>query len=102
MQRGGEKVITVYITDKSIIVKGHATEYHSKNGNLVCAAVSALTWNLINCLNILSEDNTVSNVESGHIEVRWEKLSDKGKLLVDSWYQGILAVNQEYGCIQIG
>lgn len=102
MQQGGEKVITVCITDKSISIRGHASEYHDVNGNLVCAAVSALTWNLINCLNILSDDNIVSNVESGHIEVGWERLSDKGKLLVDSWYQGILAVNQEYGCIQIG
>lgn len=102
MQQGGEKVITVCIADQSISMRGHASEYHSVNGNLVCAAVSALTWNLINCLDILSEDHIVSNVESGRMDIRWERLSDKGKILVDSWYQGILAVNQEYGCVQIG
>lgn len=94
-------MIRVCIRTKSIKIAGHASEYHSENGNLVCAAVSALTWNLMNCLEVLSEDEVNSNVSDGNVSIKWEELSDKGKLLVDSWYQGILAVKQEYNCIEI-
>lgn len=94
-------MIKVCITGRSIDIRGHASEYRSESGNLVCAAVSALTWNLMNCLEVLAEDKIESEVESGHIVVSWEKLSDKGKLLIDSWYQGILAVKQKYNCIEI-
>lgn len=94
-------MIRVYIRTKSIKIVGHANEYHRTNGNLVCAAVSALTWNLINCLEVLAEDKVNSNVADGNVSIKWEKLSDKGKLLVDSWYQGIIAVKQEYNCIEI-
>ena len=94
-------MIRVCVRSKSIKIAGHASEYHRANGNLVCAAVSALTWNLINCLEALAGDKVSSNVSDGNVSIEWEKLSDKGKLLVDSWYQGILAVKQEYNCIEI-
>ena len=94
-------MIRVCVRAKSIKITGHASEYHRADGNLVCAAVSALTWNLINCLEVLAEDKVNSNVADGNVSIKWEKLSDKGKLLVDSWYQGILAVKQEYRCIEI-
>lgn len=94
-------MIRVSVETKGVRVTGHASDYHKPGGNVVCAAVSALTCNLINCLRVLSEDTVKVSMASGNVSISWEKLSDKGKLLVDSWYQGILAIEQEYKCITI-
>ena len=37
---------------------------------------------------------------SGMTVIAWQKLTDKGKLLVDSWYLSLLDINREYNCIK--
>ena len=54
----------------------------------VCAAVSALTCNLINSLKDLTGDRIRAETASGMTVIEWEDLSDGGKLLVDSWFLG--------------
>ena len=66
----------------------------------VCAAVSALTCNLINSLKDLTGDRIRGETASGMTVIEWEDLSDGGKLLVDSWFLGIAVISQEYNCIQ--
>lgn len=51
-------------------------------------------------LTDLSEDCIQVEIESGMTMIQWESLSDKGKLLVDSWHLGLTEINKEYGCIE--
>lgn len=92
-------VIKVKISPKRICMEGHAGR--SINGqDIVCAAVSALTCNLINSLQDLTDNRIRADTASGLTVIEWEQLSEKGKLLVDSWFLGLTAINQEYNCIE--
>ena len=88
-------MITIKITDRSIRMNGHACQKSPDGIDRVCAAVSALTCNLINSLKDLTGDRI-----RGMTVIEWEDLSDGGKLLVDSWFLGITVISQEYNCIQ--
>ena len=79
-------MISIQITEHGIQMSGHAQCKESDGIDRACAAVSALTCNLINSLMELTGDRIRADTESGMAIVEWEKLSDKGKLLVDSWF----------------
>ena len=87
-------MITIKITDRSIRMNGHACQKSPDGIDRVCAAVSALTCNLINGDRIRAE------TASGMTVIEWEDLSDGGKLLVDSWFLGLTDINREYNCIE--
>lgn len=93
-------MIEVCVTDHKISMKGHAGK--SQNGqDIVCAAVSALTCNLINSLQELTDDRIRADTGSGRTVIEWRELSESGRLLVDSWFLGISAINQQYNCIKL-
>ena len=92
-------MIEVKITNQGIRMKGHAGRLGSDGIDRACTAVSALTCNLINSIESLTEDRIESDMDSGFTEIRWRELSEQGKLLVDSWMIGITAVDDEYHCI---
>ena len=91
-------MITIKITDRSIRMNGHACQKSPDGIDRVCAAVSALTCNLINSLKDLTGDRTRVETASGMTVIEWEDLSDGGKLLVDSWFLGLTDINREYNC----
>lgn len=92
-------MIEVEVTDHRISMKGHAGQ--SQNGqDIVCAAVSALTCNLINSLRELTNNHIRADTSSGLTAIEWEELTEPGKLLVDSWFLGLSAINQEHNCIR--
>lgn len=93
-------MITIKITDHSIWMNGHAGRKSPDGIDRVCAAVSALTCNLINSLKDLTGDRIRAEKASGMTVVEWEDLSDGGKLLVDSWFLGLTDINREYNCIE--
>ena len=86
------------MTEHRIRMDGHAGHYHD-GCDRVCAAVSALTCNLINSLQELTNNRIRAETDDGMVEIEWESLSESGKLLVDSWFLGITAIDQEYNCI---
>ena len=92
-------MIAVKITQNSIHMLGHACRRGPDGIDRVCAAVSALTCNLINSLEDLTHDKIQIDMESGMTVIKWEKLTDGGKLLVDSWFLGIVTISKEYNCI---
>lgn len=93
-------MILIKVKDSGIYMKGHAGR--KENGvDLACAAVSALTCNLINSLKHLTTSRIRAETASGNTMIIFEKLDESGKTLVDSWYLGMLAVNQEYNCMKI-
>ena len=93
-------MITVKITSNSIRMSGHAGRKESDGIDRVCAAVSALTCSLINSLRDLTGDRIRATMSSGMTAIEWEKLTDGGKLLVDSWFLGLSDINREYNCIE--
>lgn len=93
-------MITIKITDRSICMNGHACRKDSSGIDRACAAVSALTCNLINSLRDLTGDRIRADTGSGMTVIEWENLSDRGKLLVDSWFLGLVDINREYSCIE--
>lgn len=93
------KLIEVRITENGIYMNGHAGK--SVNGqDIVCAAISALTCNLINSIEELTGNKIRADTGSGKTAIEWEELSDQGKLLVDSWFLGLTDINREYNCIK--
>ena len=93
-------MITIKITDHSICMNGHAGRKSPDGIDRVCAAVSALTCNLINSLKDLTGDRIRAETASGMTVIEWEDLSDGWKLLVDSWFLGLTDINREYNCIE--
>lgn len=92
-------MIQVKISSTGIQMDGHAGR--SVNGqDIVCSAISALTCNLINSLEDLTSNRIRAETASGKTYIRWSQLDDRGKLLVDSWFLGLTAINQEYNCIE--
>lgn len=91
-------MIRIKMSDKEINMEGHAG-YRAAGQDIVCAAVSALTCSLINSLRELAGAKIEAKTDSGLTIIRWEELSEPAKLLVDSWFLGMAAINQEYNCI---
>ena len=93
-------MIIVKVREHGICMCGHAGCREDTGVDRACAAVSALTCNLINSLRDLTGDEIFSETRSGFATISWENLTENGKLLVDSWYLGISDINNEYNCIE--
>lgn len=93
---GGAVLIVVTRMNTGLTVDGHAG-YAETGNDIVCAAVSILAQNLENSLLELTEDQILSHSWNGHMDIQWESLSEKGKLLVDSFFVGISALSDTYG-----
>lgn len=92
-------MIQVKITSTGIRMNGHAGRLINGQ-DIVCSAISALTCNLINSLEDLTDNRIRAETASGKTIIKWQDLDDRGKLLVDSWFLGLTAINQEYNCIR--
>lgn len=91
-------MIEVKVSEHEIRMQGHAGK-SIRGQDIVCAAVSALTCNLINSLQELTDNHIRADTSSGMTVIEWEELSEPGKLLVDSWLLGLTDINREYDCI---
>lgn len=49
---------------------------------------------------LFQSDKIRAELSSGDADIRWDRLSEQGKLLMDSWFLGITEINREYNCIQ--
>ena len=78
-------MITATITENGLTIDGHAG-YAEIGKDIVCAAVSSLTQGLIHSLKALTDDEISYRVASGHAEITYKDLSERGKLLVDSFF----------------
>ena len=59
--------------------------------------MSALAQGLIYSLDALTDDGICYKVMDGHIGRQYEKLSEQGKLLIDSFFIAVSAVQETYG-----
>lgn len=94
-------MITVTVDRKQLILSGHAG-YGEAGTDIVCAAVSCLTWNLARGLEVLTGDGIRYQGKEGEAEFNLENLSEAGKLLVDSFFIGMCDIAENYpDCVTI-
>lgn len=79
-----------------ITIKGHA-KYSEEGKDIVCAAVSILSWTLIKSLRELTTDKIESKVSKGYVDVRFMVLSSQGEILINSFFMGIESLIEVYG-----
>ena len=89
-------MITVNITDHGLTIDGHAG-YAEIGNDIVCAAVSALVQGLIHSLCALTDDEISYNAVSGHVDMTYKNLSERGKLLIDSFFIAVSDIQLTYG-----
>ena len=89
-------MIVVEVTQSGISITGHAG-YAEPGKDIVCAAVSVLAQNLIMSLDAFTNDLGAYNIEPGRITLEYKNLSEKGVLLVDSFFIGICQIQGAYG-----
>lgn len=88
-------MIEVSVRKNKVELKGHAGRKGKDGIDRACTAVSALTNSLINSLQDLTEDKITTDLGSGSALIEWKELSEKGKLLIDSWFLAMTDINQE-------
>ena len=84
---------------KSVYVRGHAG-FAQEGEDIVCAAISALTINTVNCLEeIVKEEMVTESSEDGAvIGIVFPKVPGKeATLLVDCLLHGLKDIRRQYG-----
>lgn len=85
----------IKIREGHISVSGHSG--YSKDGkDIVCSAVSMLTQSLIESIEALTDDKILYEISLGRVDIYYKNLSDRSKLLIDSFFVGICAIVRTY------
>jgi len=88
-------LIEVSVRKDGIVVSGHAG-YAPAGSDIVCAGVTALTQELIRSMEGLTDDRIETDIGSGIASIQYGDLSEKGKLLIDSFFIGICMIAKEF------
>ena len=88
-------MIAVCVRKDVIEINGHAN-YAEIGKDIVCAGVTALTQALIRSLEELTRDEIKYVVSPGKADIHYRNLSEKGKLLVDSFFIGVCSIADEF------
>lgn len=88
-------MIEVSISKDGIRVLGHSG-YAPHGQDIVCAAVSTLTQTLVASIEGLTKDKPNFIMAPGGFVLETKDLSEKSKLLVDSFFIGICGVADAY------
>ena len=84
-------MIEVGIRKGGIMISGHAG-YAPAGYDIVCAGVTALTQGLVRSMEGLADDR----IGSGMASIQYGDLSEKGKLLINSFFIGICMIAEEF------
>jgi uncharacterized protein YsxB (DUF464 family) len=88
-------MIEVARKENGISIKGHA-HYAEPGKDIVCAGVSTLAHTLVWSLEGLTNDVVNSVATKGNLEIKYRNLSEKGRILVDSFFVGVSLIAHEY------
>ena len=88
-------MIAVCVREDRITVSGHAG-FAEAGKDIVCAGVTALIQTLIKSIGDLTEDKIEYEISPGRTDIHYRNLSEKGKLLVDSFFIGICLIVNEF------
>jgi len=89
-------LIVVKVDTTGLTVDGHAG-YAEPGNDIICAAVSSHAQGLIHSLEALTTDKISYQIRDGHIDIKYENLSGRGELLVDSFFIAISDIQLAYG-----
>ena len=94
-------MIVVCVRKDGIKIQGHAG--YAENGkDIVCAGATALVQTLIKSIEGLMQDKIQYEISPGRADIHYRDLSEEGKLLVDSFFLGICAIERDFpGYIKI-
>ena len=95
MAEGGIVLITVQREACRLLISGHAG-YAEAGKDIVCAAVTVLTETVVKSLEELMDDEIKYDISPGRADIQYKNLSERGLLLVDSFFLGIKMVVQEF------
>ncbi len=94
--------VTIFETDhqyRGFLCEGHAG-YAQEGADIICAAVSALTFNTVNSLEAFTEDafQVEQSEDGGYLKlVITETVSPEAELLLRSLVLGLQMTEQNYG-----
>ena len=88
-------MIAVSVRKDGIEINGHAN-YAEVGKDIVCAGVTALTQTLIRSIENLTSDKIEYEISPGRADIHFRNLSEKGKLLVDSFFIGVCQIADEF------
>ena len=88
-------MITSEKSYNGLTIDGHAN-FAEQGKDIVCAAVSVLAQTLIASIEELTDDDVRSVIEQGHIELNYRNLSEKSRVLIDSFLIGFRMLESEY------
>ncbi|RMH54655.1 MAG: ribosomal-processing cysteine protease Prp [Candidatus Hydrogenedentota bacterium] len=82
-------VIRIFLKENGLTVKGHSG-VAPRGEDLVCAGVSTLVHTITTALEeVAGEMIEVEKVERGEIRVRWDRLGEKGRVLLRTLELGL-------------
>lgn len=95
-------MIEISFQEDSITMNGHA-HYAEPGKDIVCAAISALMFTLIDSIETLTDDELEYVVmKPGAIHIKHGNLSESAKLLIDSFFIGVqLIIEKHPDCVKI-
>ena len=100
-RKGSGKLIVVRREKNSITVNGHA-RYEKCGKDIVCAAASILTQNLISSIKELTDDKIEYEIEEGLANIRFFDLSNEGNILINSFFIGICDIATNFpDCVKV-
>ena len=88
-------MIEVGIRKGGIMISGHAG-YAPAGYDIVCAGVTALTQGLVRSMEGLADDRIETDIGSGMASIQYGDLSEKGRLLIDSFFIGICMIAKNF------
>ena len=89
-------MIVVNVSTTGITVDGHAG-YAEIGKDIICAAVSVLAQGLVHSLEALTDDKISYHIANGHVDINYKDLSERGRLLVDSFFIAVSDIQNAYG-----
>lgn len=94
-KKGVVLLIEVSVRDGSMELQGHA-DYQEKGKDIVCAAVSVLVQTLRISLQEFTNDQADWICHKGYMKMEYKDLSERGRLLMDSFFIGICGIASAY------
>ena len=88
-------MIEVKVRADGITITGHA-DYAPAGQDIVCAGISTLFQTLIQSIESLTTDRITYKIISGASELKYGKLSEQAKILVDAFFVGVLLIVDIY------
>ena len=89
------RLIEVSVLEDGITISGHAG-YAEPGKDIICAGATALTETLVKSLEDLTEDEIEYDISPGRADIKYKNLSERGQLLVDSFFLGICLIAADF------